>query len=392
MLRPYKLLLIVLSTVFVVGCETDIDVIAPTRDLTVVYGLLEANKTRHYIRINRLFVGEQAAAVLAAQPGINEYEDSEIQAKIVELDDNEIPTGAEWALQPTYIYSKEEGAFNNDSNKVYYFDANLNPSLFYKLECNISIAGEAPKVVTSITNVLGNRSSSGSLEEIRLSKPKLSASNSSNGGTDRTNDEVTWVNNDDYAPSYEVQWGGTQGGALYTTYVRLYYRDIDPSDGTLLNKDSVSLAIGTRSADPKSFGTVTFNTSTRDIYATIGQRVPDHDIVTEDFRRIVSDTVQFFLEIANEELSTYIEINQPVTGVLQDRPEYTNIDNGIGIFASRFITSTRRDDEYESGRILDNRTLEELLYSNIPETGSYTVSKGFTNRRCTVTSTGETCQ
>jgi hypothetical protein len=39
--------------------------------------------------------------------------------------------------------------------------------------------------------------------------------------------------------------------------------------------------------------------------------------------------------VANEELATYLEINSPVTGVIQERPEYTNINGGLGLFASR---------------------------------------------------------
>lgn len=389
MLRPSKFLFLGLSLLLIGGCETDVDVIAPQRDMTIVYGLLEANKSRHYIRINRAFVGEEAASVMAAEPGINEYQAEELTAKVIELSGEENPTGREWILEQTYFNTKEEGAFFSDSNKVYYFDATLDVNRLYKLECTVNVAGEETKTVTAITDVLGNRSSTGTLEEVVLSKPKLKGTTSTNGEQNRDG-EVSLVNSSGYATNYEVQWGGVSGGAKYTTYVRLFYTDYYDNGSVI--RDSVTYSIGTKSSDPNSSGTVTFSMNAEDFYSTLGQRVPDHDTISDDFVRLVSDTLQFFVEIANDELSTYIEINQPVTGVLQDRPEYTNVDNGIGIFASRLVSSTRSDDIIKNGRLLDNRTMEELLYSNLPESGDYTRTKGFLNDRCTVKSTGPVCQ
>ena len=39
--------------------------------------------------------------------------------------------------------------------------------------------------------------------------------------------------------------------------------------------------------------------------------------------------------LANDELKTWINVNNPVTGIIQERPSYTNIVGGLGLFASR---------------------------------------------------------
>jgi hypothetical protein len=39
--------------------------------------------------------------------------------------------------------------------------------------------------------------------------------------------------------------------------------------------------------------------------------------------------------LANDELKTYINVNNPVTGIIQERPSYTNVVGGLGLFASR---------------------------------------------------------
>jgi len=41
------------------------------------------------------------------------------------------------------------------------------------------------------------------------------------------------------------------------------------------------------------------------------------------------------LTMGNNDLKSYIEVNSPSTGVVQERPIYTNVSNGIGLFASR---------------------------------------------------------
>src|SRR5690606_38954465 len=117
--------------------------------------------------------------------------------------------------------------------------------------------------------------------------------------------------------------------------------------------------------------------NTEEWYATIGRQVDDLDTTVSSniIRRVVSDTMQFFLEIANEELSTYIEINRPISNVVQERTEYTNVNNGIDNFGRRNIASHRTDDVFTNGQILDNRSLEKLLSSNLSDDKSYTSSK-----------------
>jgi hypothetical protein len=51
----------------------------------------------------------------------------------------------------------------------------------------------------------------------------------------------------------------------------------------------------------------------------------------------IARAFDFILMVANEELAIYLDINAPITGVIQERPEYTNIIGGLGLWASRTI-------------------------------------------------------
>ena len=121
-LRIITYLFLFLSGLGIVGCETEIDIIAPKRDVTVIYGILEPNKSRHFIRINRAFIGEDSASVLAAQQGVTEYQDEEMEAFIEEFNPTTNAISKTWKLASTYVTSKEDGAFFSDSNKVYYWE------------------------------------------------------------------------------------------------------------------------------------------------------------------------------------------------------------------------------------------------------------------------------
>jgi hypothetical protein len=44
-----------------------------------------------------------------------------------------------------------------------------------------------------------------------------------------------------------------------------------------------------------------------------------------------------YLYAGGEDLFTYVEVNQPSIGIVQKKPEFSNIDNGLGIFSSMNI-------------------------------------------------------
>ena len=40
--------------------------------------------------------------------------------------------------------------------------------------------------------------------------------------------------------------------------------------------------------------------------------------------------------VAGDDLNTYMEVSAPSTGIVQEKPSFTNITNGIGIFSARY--------------------------------------------------------
>jgi len=42
------------------------------------------------------------------------------------------------------------------------------------------------------------------------------------------------------------------------------------------------------------------------------------------------------MTIGTDDLQTYINVNKPFSGIVQERPVFSNIENGVGLFSSRF--------------------------------------------------------
>lgn len=66
----------------------------------------------------------------------------------------------------------------------------------------------------------------------------------------------------------------------------------------------------------------------------------DNDIYV---RHKGNPNVEFIFTVAADEFYTYMEVNKPASGIVTEKPEYTNISNGIGIFSSRFEKSVPLD-------------------------------------------------
>jgi hypothetical protein len=47
--------------------------------------------------------------------------------------------------------------------------------------------------------------------------------------------------------------------------------------------------------------------------------------------------VDYIFSVASDDLNTYMDVTEPSQSIIQERPSFSNIYNGIGLFASRYI-------------------------------------------------------
>jgi hypothetical protein len=93
-------------------------------------------------------------------------------------------------------------------------------------------------------------------------------------------------------------------------------------------------------------------------YKAIQASVP----INPNVDRIIGN-LDFIITVGGDDLSIYMDLNKPTTSIVQERPAYTNVTNGIGIFSCRFSKKFTSK--------LSSYSVDKLIH------GSYTSELGF---------------
>lgn len=304
---------ILASTLLFSACSTDLDVLGDYKETMVVYGLLDQAQPIQYIKINKAFLGEGDALMYAQIKDSVQF----VNALTVELKriKNGVQMGATILLTPTNM-PKDAGIFYSadQANAIYSFPtpattaANaLKPDSEYELTIT---NGETGNVVTAKTSLITDISG---------------FINPTPSGT-----TYSFVISPSY-PNYpfNVVWNSAQNARLYQVILRLNYVD---STASGLDTSSISYTLPEiRMDDINTSVEVTQATKGRDFYKYIGNTLTDYAGLVE--RKALN--VDLLLVAGSDDLSTFIDVNKPSTGIIQERPEFTNINNGLGLFSSR---------------------------------------------------------
>jgi hypothetical protein len=82
-----------------------------------------------------------------------------------------------------------------------------------------------------------------------------------------------------------------------------------------------------------------------------------------------NNQLAFIVYSGAEEFSTYMEVNEPSTTILQERPVFSNIGNGVGLFSSRLYA--KKGNMELGNNSPSNRSLDSLF------AGQHTFQLGF---------------
>lgn len=322
--------LIVLGmTLGTIGCSTDIELNAPYQRTPVVFGLLDAGVDTQWVRINRTWLGDGNQLEAAMVADSSEYPAHELTVSISERVNGSVTRW--WPMRDTVIENKSEsGIFYAPEQQMWYFvpEGGLNSDATYDFD--LEIASEATPVSSS-TNMIA--------EQIgNITQPPPGVNNFKLGfasvGFQTTYPDITF------------KWASTAGASRYdiTVYIHVIERIWEDLNHTVLLEERprvVEWNIGTLNTSDDGGGEVLQKeVSGERFFTTLATKLEADPYVTRvlgvwDEQVQIARAVDFVLTIANEELSTYLEVNAPVTGVIQERPAYTNINGGLGLFASR---------------------------------------------------------
>lgn len=313
--------LVVAALTLPTGCSTDVDVVAEYEDIAIVYGLLDANDSAHYVRVSKAFLGQDDAVVMAAVRDSSEYKD--LNVRIEELDESSNVLRS-WQLTPVEL-TRAESIFA-ETQTYFTFGANdLSPDYIYKLVATLHPDKPNQKIVTAETPLIGN---------MTITRPPPTF-------------QVRLVNVNELS-SQAFKWSGVPNALQYDVTIEVPV--LENRNGvvteTVISWQTASL----RSSATSSSSDLEFSLDGEEFFNQLKRSLEvDPDVQ----RKIPENEITVWITAGGEELATYAEVANPTSGLVQDKPEYTNVDGGLGVFSCR----TRQP----FVRTLDKSTMDELV-------------------------------
>jgi len=322
------------------SCETDFSLNGPYETTPIVFGLLDHRSDVHIIKITKAFLGDGDNLEYAQNPDSNYF--VSVQARVVEYKSGD-KTGREWTLEDSIISGKDQtGIFYAPDQKVYYFlESDLDSSAQYEL---IAYFNESTTdSITAMTDLI---------EGFSLSSALFFPTYKVNFAKNTVQDDGDYT-----AWTFQLNEGkhGKRYNFEYTLNWTEYYSDLTSQNFSLTRNNGDQFQV-----DPDKPSSQTASFSGLDFYNWINDNISNDPNVIQ--RKINGINLQ--VSVSNENLNQYMEIAEPVSGIAQVQPEYTNIKGGLGLFSSRIVLKV-------NGLRLDKSSMKELCI------GSYTASKLF---------------
>lgn len=313
--RLPKLLGIVFLLSLMSSCDNSLDVTAEWKEIPVVYGLLNPYAKHNYIRINRAYLNDEGSALTyASNPDSIQFED--LTVVLVEKQDGQERNTINLVKVDgdTIGLPKEDGLFAKSPNILYRTSYDIKPSSFIDLYTYdlVIINNKNGNVYRSSTNVVGE---SEILSPIREADPRFNIT-------------------DDSTRFLFIDYREAAQSRMYDCLIRFRYKEYPIGDPDNYRIDSVDWTVFKNQFTIKLFGYEEQIVSRKQyvFYDYLSSAIP-HDPTVE--REPID--MGFYLLGGGEDLYTYIQVNKPSIGIVQKKPEFTNIENGLGIFSSLSI-------------------------------------------------------
>lgn len=326
-----------LTAVLLSSCSNDLDINAQWKETTVVFGLMSKQDSVHYLRLSKAFLGEGDAMKFASIADSVYYDPQVIEVKIEEYLNNSITRTFE--LQAATDIPKDPGIFAWPGQVVYTFQTpaneGLNPMTKYQLTVHNK---KSNHVLKAETQVLGNMNFDMPLGTMNFYPQH----------------------------SLNVKWKSVEGGALYEVFVSFLYREYHLNKPSDTVRKFVELNLGRLNMEFKgAFQSLNKTMTNLDMYRTIGLELAPPD--PNDPVSRIADSLLVRINVADEDLMTYLLVNQPSNTLAQERPQFTNVENGVGIFASRgSYTKKFRIGDYTVDSLRSNQFTRHLNFEERP--------------------------
>ena len=336
-----RILYIGLSLITALGlnsCKNDLDVFAPGEEAVSVYGILNPNETVQNIRINKVYLTNGDALTAGQNSETINYGPGELRVSLQRFMSlgsttptlTSIGTGSvgakkEIVLTETVV-TTASGSFSQ-SQRVWQTTDRLYGTGEYKLTIkNINTGKEFTSQAVMVDSV---RSSS---VKPFIYHPTLYPMHGGYVVTGSpTTQQIAYIDYSVLTATQRIKFKSIANAKLYSIVMRFHYIDSLISGGTGNNYADFAFA-NLKSSSLVGGEDLEVSFSANDFYVVIGKEMQKKFSANVKNRR--SFYIEYVIKAGAESLNTFLQVNEPSTSIAQDKPNYTNINGGVGVFSS----------------------------------------------------------
>lgn len=291
---------------FTISCENDLDILDDYKETPVIYGLLNPTSTQQYIRLQKAYLGEGNALLMAQEPDSIYYDTNLVSLSLIQVRNG--VTINTFELHPRMDLRKEEGLFTDLDHRVYFLDHRPDRTSQYHLKFLNKSTG---LIATSVTDII---------------TPPVQQTLSSAININLADDDP-----------FRVRIRTGQNGRMYGLNIKFKYLERRVGQVVYTQKTIDIPQPYQLSFNDAGNEVMEFHIDGKNFYQILGSKIP----VDPNMQRpAVSTRLDFQFTVGSEEFYTYYVVNQPNNAVFSS-PDYTNIENGKGIFTSRMDTTLK---------------------------------------------------
>ena len=294
------------------ACSTDLDVTGKYKETMVVYGLLDQSQPKQYIKINKAFLGQGSAITMAQLKDSAQYTNA-LNVSLQQIVNGNVTNT--FNLSADNSIPKDLGTFYgpDQANAIYSYNstgaAALNTDSQYKLIVKNTETGAE---VSSQTVVISDFKITSFISNMPFNFYNTSS--------------VT---------RFIPKWESAKNGRIHQLTIRFNY--IDSTGTGTINQHLDWVFPEHRSQRLIGGEPMEENVLGEDFFQFIGSKLKNNDLSAQaNILARISGKVELLIVVASDDFCTFIDVNKPSTGIIQEKPEYSNITNGLGLFSSRY--------------------------------------------------------
>jgi hypothetical protein len=292
-----------------VSCEVEFDPNSDWKEIPVVYCILDQDDDTTFVRVEKAFMGEGNYLQFSKEKDSIYYKADDLDVRMLVYYQNDTLNAFDTIyFNYTEDYQKPDGTFNNEKSPVYYSITKnriTNNRIYKLLVTNLKTWHVASSRLQPITNY-------------SITKPDYRFLFKEESNNDMSL-EVQWYNR---TSSSAGAWA-----KLFQVMFKFYYTE-----------NGVPMSVEIPLAKVVNDNTTSVRKLSKTIQMSnllngIKAKLKDNNPRQIDLAK--TSWMELYVMSCDVNMYDYINVNQPDDNLLTERPIFTNIDGGLGLFAAR---------------------------------------------------------